>query len=88
MNNVGIINRLLLDGAKLIGIHTGRYYKRKDGLSLGPGLFIKGLEYAANCEATIVGKPNTSFFHAALGDEFKPEECIMIGDVRVFYAVK
>lgn len=30
--------RLLLEGGPLIGIHKGRYYKKKDGLlHLGPG---------------------------------------------------
>lgn len=70
----------LLEGARLVGIHAGRYYKRSDGLALGPGMFLKGLEYAAGCEATIVGKPNKTFFLSAIGD-FKPEECVMIGDV-------
>lgn len=31
--------RLISDGAKLIAIHKARYYKRKDGLALGPGSF-------------------------------------------------
>lgn len=26
-----------MDGAKLIGVHKARYYKRQDGLALGPG---------------------------------------------------
>jgi ribonucleotide monophosphatase NagD (HAD superfamily) len=29
--------KILLDGAQLIAIHKGRYYKRSDGLALGPG---------------------------------------------------
>lgn len=69
-----------MNGAKLVGIHAGKYYKRLDGLALGPGMFLKGLEYSAGCEASIVGKPNKTFFLSAIGD-FKPEECIMIGDV-------
>ncbi|KAK9693582.1 Haloacid dehalogenase-like hydrolase [Popillia japonica] len=59
--------RCLLDGAHLIAIHAGRYYKREDGLALGPGCFIKGLEYSANCKAELVGKPNSAFFKSALG---------------------
>lgn len=31
--------RLILSGAPLIAIHKGRYYKRKDGLALGPGMY-------------------------------------------------
>ncbi|XP_031827293.1 haloacid dehalogenase-like hydrolase domain-containing protein 2 [Nomia melanderi] len=71
--------RLLLDGAPLIAIHKGRYYKRPDGLALGPGAFISGLEYSANVKAEVVGKPSAEFFKAALGD-VPPEEAVMIGD--------
>ncbi|TNN86368.1 Haloacid dehalogenase-like hydrolase domain-containing protein 2 [Liparis tanakae] len=45
--------RMILDGAPLIAIHKARYYKRKDGLALGPGPFVAGLEYAADCQATV-----------------------------------
>ncbi|XP_051168318.1 haloacid dehalogenase-like hydrolase domain-containing protein 2 [Leptopilina boulardi] len=71
--------RLILNGASLIAIHEGRYYKRPDGLSLGPGAFVKGLEYATNIKAEVIGKPTAEFFRAALQD-ILPEEAIMIGD--------
>lgn len=71
--------RLLLDGASLIAIHKGRYYKRENGLSLGPGAFIAGLEYSANVKAEVVGKPTAEFFKAAL-ENVPPEEAVMIGD--------
>ncbi|XP_021478204.1 haloacid dehalogenase-like hydrolase domain-containing protein 2 [Oncorhynchus mykiss] len=73
--------RLVLDGAPLIAIHKARYYKRKDGLALGPGAFVTGLEYATDCQATVVGKPEGTFFLEALRDiGCCPEEAIMIGD--------
>lgn len=72
--------RLLLNGASLIAIHEGRYYKRPDGLALGPGAFIKGLEYSSNVKAEVVGKPTIGFFKAALG-EIDPTQAVMIGDV-------
>lgn len=53
---------MILDGAPLIAIHKARYYKRKDGLALGPGPFVTGLEYATDCQATVVGKPEKTFF--------------------------
>lgn len=53
---------MILDGAPLIAIHKARYYKRKDGLALGPGPFVTALEYAADCKATVVGKPEKTFF--------------------------
>ncbi|XP_061469975.1 haloacid dehalogenase-like hydrolase domain-containing protein 2 isoform X2 [Rhineura floridana] len=73
--------RLILDGAPLIAIHKARYYKRKDGLALGPGPFVTGLEYATDVEATVVGKPERTFFLEALrGTNCAPEEAVMIGD--------
>ncbi|XP_043792220.1 haloacid dehalogenase-like hydrolase domain-containing protein 2 isoform X2 [Apis laboriosa] len=71
--------RLLLDGASLIAIQKARYYKRSDGLALGPGAFVAGLEYSANVKAEVIGKPTAEFFKAALGN-VSPEEAIMIGD--------
>lgn len=72
--------RHLQSGAQLIAIHAGKYYMRHDGLALGPGCFVKGLEFAAQCTAEVVGKPNKSFFISALGS-IQPENAIMIGDV-------
>lgn len=80
--NVTRNSRLLLDGASLIAIHEGRYYKRPDGLALGPGAFIKGLEYSSNVKAEVVGKPTKEFFRAALG-EIDPAQAVIIGDVIV-----
>lgn len=53
---------MILDGAPLIAIHKARYYKRKDGLALGPGPFVTGLEYATDRKASVVGKPEKTFF--------------------------
>ncbi|KAK2818956.1 hypothetical protein Q5P01_024517 [Channa striata] len=73
--------RMILDGAPLIAIHKARYYKRKDGLALGPGPFVTGLEYATDCKAVVVGKPERTFFTQALSDlGCSPGEAIMIGD--------
>uniref|UniRef100_A0A674GXE7 Haloacid dehalogenase-like hydrolase domain-containing protein 2 n=4 Tax=Passeriformes TaxID=9126 RepID=A0A674GXE7_TAEGU len=73
--------RLILDGAPLIAIHKARYFKKKDGLCLGPGPFVTGLEYATDTKATVVGKPEKTFFLEALrGTDCAPEEAVMIGD--------
>ncbi|KAJ8929717.1 hypothetical protein NQ314_017564 [Rhamnusium bicolor] len=71
--------RYLLGGAALIAIHAGKYYKRSDGLALGPGCFVRGLEYSAQCTAELVGKPMKTFFLSALGG-IPPENAVMIGD--------
>lgn len=69
-----------MNGAKLIGIHAGKFYKRPDGIALGPGLFVKGLEYATQTTAELVGKPSPEFFLTAVGNT-PPNDVIMIGDV-------
>ncbi len=75
---------MLLNNCPLIAIHKARYFKREDGLALGPGPFATALEYAASTTATIVGKPERSFFQEALADMgIKPENALMIGDVRL-----
>ncbi|KHN86318.1 Haloacid dehalogenase-like hydrolase domain-containing protein 2 [Toxocara canis] len=75
--------RLLLNGAKLIAIHKGRYYQRKDGLSLGPGPFVEALQFASDAKVEIVGKPERNFFLSALeslDDKLTPSDAVMIGD--------
>lgn len=70
--------------ARLIAIHEGKYYKTKQGISLGPGCFVKGLEYSSGIKSVCVGKPNEYFFRSALPEGVKPDECVMIGDVSTF----
>ncbi|CAI9587395.1 unnamed protein product [Staurois parvus] len=53
----------------------------KDGLALGPGPFVTALEYATDTKATVVGKPEKTFFLEALRSTgCSPEEAVMIGD--------
>lgn len=73
--------RLILEGASFIAIHKAKYYKRPDGLALGPGPFVQGLEYATGVKAAVVGKPEEAFFQEALQSlDCKPEDALMIGD--------
>lgn len=68
-------------GAKLIAIHRGRYFKRESGLSLGPGAFVRALEYATGTESILIGKPEPTFFKSALSRVgCRAEETVMIGD--------
>jgi len=74
---------LLLEGAPLIALHAGRYYKGEgaQGLCLGPGAFVRGLEYSAGVTAEVVGKPQPGFFLGALKDlGVSASEAVMIGD--------
>jgi HAD superfamily hydrolase (TIGR01458 family) len=73
--------RLLIDGAPLLAIATNRYFREADGLSLDAGPFVAALEYAAQVEAKLFGKPAPAFFHAVLTDfGTSPAEVLMIGD--------
>lgn len=81
-----ILNRAfrhLLDGAKLIAIQKNRFWKTGDGVSLDAGPFVAALEYAADVEAEIVGKPSAAFFRAAAESMgLKIDKVAMIGDDR------
>ncbi|RWS23595.1 haloacid dehalogenase-like hydrolase domain-containing protein 2 [Leptotrombidium deliense] len=74
--------RILHRGAPLIAVHKGRYYKRKDGLALGPGPFVMALEYASDVKAQVIGKPEATFFKSAIKPfNCETDEVAMIGDV-------
>jgi len=53
-------------GAELYCLHKNRWWQTKDGPLLDAGAFVAGLEYAADTEAIVLGKPSTLFFEAAL----------------------
>ncbi len=73
--------------ARFIAVHESKYFKTETGLALGPGAFVKGLEYSSGKTAEVVGKPEKAFFEAALdslnedfGLDVRLEETLMIGD--------
>lgn len=45
-----------------------KYYKEKDGLTLDVGAFSKALEFSTGVKPIIIGKPDASFFLAAVED--------------------
>ena len=72
---------LLRGGARLIALHKNRYCRREAGLGLDVGPFVAALEYAANTEAVVVGKPSADFFQLALDDlGVAASEAVMVGD--------
>jgi HAD superfamily hydrolase (TIGR01458 family) len=73
--------RQLLAGAELIALQKNRYWLREDGLCLDVGPFVAALEYAAGCEAYVVGKPADGFFrHVLEGLGAGPGDAVMVGD--------
>jgi HAD superfamily hydrolase (TIGR01458 family) len=53
-------------GAELYCLHKNRWWQTADGARLDAGAFVAGLEYAADIEATVLGKPSNPYFAAAL----------------------
>src|SRR6266540_6241022 len=53
-------------GADLYCLHKNRWWQTKHGPALDAGAFVAGLEYAAQVDSTVLGKPSTAYFEAAL----------------------
>jgi HAD superfamily hydrolase (TIGR01458 family) len=58
--------RQVMDGAELIALQKNRYWMRADGLSLDVGPFVAAIEFAAELDAYVVGKPASGFFEQVL----------------------
>jgi HAD superfamily hydrolase (TIGR01458 family) len=68
-------------GADLYCMHRNRWWQTKHGPLLDAGMFVVGLEYAAQTEATVLGKPSPSYFAAACEAlDADPQMTWMIGD--------
>jgi HAD superfamily hydrolase (TIGR01458 family) len=68
-------------GADLFCLHKNRWWQTADGPRLDAGAFVAGLEYAADTEATVLGKPSAAYFQAALEAlDAHPEITWMVGD--------
>ena len=82
--NYALLDRvfnMVMDGANIIALHKGRYWKTEQGLRMDIGAFVAGLEYTTGKTATVVGKPSKTFFEMALRDVALPKDkVIMIGD--------
>jgi len=73
--------RLLMEGAPLLAMGANRYFRETDGLSLDAGPFVTALEYAADVEARVLGKPAAAaFLRCAEELGCAPGETVMIGD--------
>jgi len=73
--------RQVMDGAECIALERDRYWMDTDGLTLGAGPFVAGIEYATGKPAHLLGKPSKEFFLLACNSmSLSPEECIMVGD--------
>jgi HAD superfamily hydrolase (TIGR01458 family) len=68
-------------GAELYCLHKNRWWQTRRGPLLDAGAFVAGLEYAADVEATVLGKPSPAYFAAAVEAlDAEPELTWMVGD--------
>ncbi len=80
-DNINNAFRLLIEGAPLIAMGKNRYFMQQDGLSIDAGAFVTALEYAADVEAIITGKPDCEFYrHAVHSMSTSVKSTVMIGD--------
>jgi len=65
----------------LVALGMTRYWRAEDGLRLDAGAFVRALEYAAGRTAVVVGKPDPTFYGAAVDTLHVPaDQVVMIGD--------
>jgi len=68
-------------GADLYCMHRNRWWQTRRGPLLDSGCYVAGLEYAAQTEATVLGKPSTAYFDAACEAlDAEPSMTWMVGD--------
>jgi HAD superfamily hydrolase (TIGR01458 family) len=73
--------RALLNGAKLIALHKKRHWRTPDGLFLDAGPFVMALEYAAETNALVLGKPSAAYFELVLRElGLRRDRVAMVGD--------
>ena len=71
----------LMNGAQLIALQKNRFWLSDQGYRVDAGAFVALLEYAANVQARVIGKPSAEFFNLALKHlNQSPERVLMIGD--------
>jgi len=73
--------QLCQGGAPLVGLGRNRYFRLEGALHLDAGPFIQAIEYAAGCEARVIGKPSRAFFEQVLAStDARADQVLMVGD--------
>jgi HAD superfamily hydrolase (TIGR01458 family) len=68
-------------GAELYCLHRNRWWQTKRGPLLDAGAFVAGLEYAAQMDAVVLGKPSSAYYESALEAlDTDPQLAWMVGD--------
>lgn len=73
--------RLCKAGKPLIAIGMNKYFKTDNGLQLDAGAFVHALEWAADTQAVVMGKPSAVFFLQVVASTgLLADQCLMVGD--------
>ncbi len=73
--------RALMDGAAFVAMQRNRWWPTAAGPGLDAGCFVRGLEYSSGRRATVIGKPSTGAYRAALDVlGVKAADAMMVGD--------
>jgi HAD superfamily hydrolase (TIGR01458 family) len=73
--------RRVLAGAAFVVMHRNLTWRVADGLALDSGAFVMGIEAASGVSPTLVGKPSSAFFAAALTQlGVAADRAVMVGD--------
>ncbi|MGL4175030.1 MAG: HAD-IIA family hydrolase [Dermatophilaceae bacterium] len=73
--------RAVRDGAELLALQRGRYFKRADGDHLDTGAVVAAIEYSSGATSRVLGKPAEEFFQlAAASLGVGAAECVVVGD--------
>jgi len=71
----------ILNGTEIVAMHKNRYWRSGNEMTLDLGAFVSALEFAAEKEAVVIGKPNPHLFQLAVGPWSLPFKSIyMVGD--------
>ena len=78
--NLNTAFQLCIQGAPLIAIGKNKYFKEAE-LMLDAGAFVHAIEWAADTQALIMGKPAAEFFaQVVTSTGLQADQCLMIGD--------
>jgi HAD superfamily hydrolase (TIGR01458 family) len=73
--------RELRNGAELLALQRGRYFRSPDGEHLDTGAVVAALEYASGVTARVLGKPSPDFFSLAVAAcGYDARSCAVVGD--------
>ncbi|BCJ39581.1 hydrolase [Actinoplanes ianthinogenes] len=73
--------RAVRNGAELLALQGGRYFRAADGDHLDTGAIVAAIEYATDRKARLLGKPSQDFLRLAAGDT-PPDRLWVVGDDR------